>query len=100
MLDWIGLFCWDARLTLGLVREEVVDLAHGTIEGNDGESMIGGIEDQVLSHDSETNEAEITAGNARMLADVDAGKTCARVSTSTDVNIWGVSVLSFRQMKQ
>jgi alpha-D-ribose 1-methylphosphonate 5-triphosphate diphosphatase PhnM len=65
----------------------VVDLAHGTVESDDGETMIGGIEDQVLSHDSETNEAEITAGNGRMLADIDASKTCAKVSRRTHVNV-------------
>ena len=69
-----------SQLTLGLVLEEVVNLADGTVEGNNGESIIGSIEDQVLSHDSQADEAEIAAGNTRILADIDAGKTCAKVS--------------------
>lgn len=58
----------------------MVDLADGAVEGNDGESVVGSIEDQVLSHDSQADEAEIAAGNTRILADIDAGKTCAKVS--------------------
>jgi hypothetical protein len=68
------------QLTLGLVLEEVVDLADGAVEGHNGESVIGSVEDQVLSHDSQADEAEIAAGNTRILADIDAGKTCAKVS--------------------
>lgn len=67
-------------LTLGLVLEEVVDLADGTVEGHNGESVISSIEDQVLSHDSQADEAEIAAGNTRILADINASKTCAKVS--------------------
>lgn len=61
----------------------MVDLAHGAVVSNDGVSVIRSIEDDVLSHDSKTDEAEISAGNARMSADIDAGKTCAKVSTRT-----------------
>ena len=76
--------CWwgfhGPSLTLGLVLDEVVDLADGAVEGNNGESVIGSVEDQVLSHNSQADEAEIAAGNTRILADIDAGKTCAKVS--------------------
>lgn len=74
---------WGFRcpsLTLGLVLEEVVNLADGAVEGHNGESVISSVEDQVLSHDSQADEAEIAAGNTRILADIDAGKTCAKVS--------------------
>lgn len=72
-------FCCPS-LTLGLILKEVVNLADGAVEGNNGESVISSVEDQVLSHDSQADEAEIAAGNTRILADIDAGKTCAKVS--------------------
>lgn len=37
------------RLALGLVGKEVVDLGNGTVEGADGEAMVGHVEDQVLT---------------------------------------------------
>lgn len=70
-------------LTLGLVLEESVNLAHSAVESHNGESVVGSVEDQVLSHDSKADEAEISAGNTRILADVNAGKTCAKVSIRT-----------------
>lgn len=43
--------------------------------------MVGDIQDQVLTHDCQTNEAEITTGNdPRGSADIDAGQTGATVS--------------------
>lgn len=40
--------------------------------------MIGHIQDQVLAHDGQTDEAEISTGvNPRWSADIDAGKTGA-----------------------
>lgn len=82
-------------LTLGLVLEEVVDLADGTVEGHNGESVISSIEDQVLSHDSQADEAEIAAGNTRILADINASKTCAKVSKKNASQLFGIFVLIF-----
>lgn len=43
--------------------------------------MIGNIQEQVLTHDGQTDEAEITTGsNPRWSADIDAGQTGATVS--------------------
>ena len=43
--------------------------------------MVGNIHDQVLTHHGQTDETEVTTGiNPRWSADIDAGKTCARVS--------------------
>lgn len=67
-------------LTLGLVLEEVVNLADGTVEGNTVEAMVGSVEDQVLAHNGKTNEAEISSKGLRSLADINASKTCAKVS--------------------
>ena len=39
----------DDGLALGLVLEEAVDLGDGTVEGADGEAMVGHVEDQVLA---------------------------------------------------
>lgn len=69
-------------LTLSFILEEVVDLGNGTVESDNVESVVGSVEDQVLSHDSETDEAEISTRVARSLADIDASKTCAKVSKS------------------
>jgi hypothetical protein len=50
-------------LTLGLVCKEFVDLGNGTVEGDDIDTMVGSVEDQVLTHDSQANEAEISSGH-------------------------------------
>jgi hypothetical protein len=43
--------------------------------------MVGSIQDQVLAHDSQTDEAEITTGfSLRGWADMDAGQTRTKVS--------------------
>jgi hypothetical protein len=73
---------------LGFIREEVVDFCYGTVEGHDGESMIGHIEDQVLSHHGQADQSEITTRRSlRMLADVAAGKTSAKVSLVSEIPI-------------
>lgn len=67
--------------TFGLILQKPVHLLHRTIEGNNGEAMIGGIHDQILAHNGQTNKAKITTWNsARMSADIDAGETGATVS--------------------
>lgn len=48
-------------LTLGLICEEVVNLGDGSVECNDIETVIGGVEDQILAHDGQANEAEISS---------------------------------------
>lgn len=65
----------------------MVNLADSAVEGDDSVSVISSVHDQVLAHDSETDEAEISTGDTRILADVDAGKMCAKVSTRTMVNV-------------
>lgn len=67
-------------LTLGLIVEEAVDLGDGTVEGHNGETVISGVENQVLAHDSQTDEAEITTGFMARGADINAGKTRTEVS--------------------
>lgn len=47
-------------LALGLVLEEAVNLGDGTVEGNTLEAVVGGVEDQVLTHDGQTDEAELS----------------------------------------
>ena len=67
-------------LTLSLVLKEVVNLANSAVEGNTVEAVVGSVENQVLAHNGKTNEAEISTGDARSLADINASKTCAKVS--------------------
>jgi len=48
-------------LALGLVLQEAVDLGDGTVEGDDGEAVVSSVEDQVLTHDGQTDETEVSA---------------------------------------
>lgn len=48
--------------TFGLIREEVINLADSTVESNDGETVVGNVHDQVLAHDGQADEAEISTG--------------------------------------
>ena len=73
------LFC--VELTLGLVLQEAVNLGGGTVVSANGESVISDVQDQVLAHNGQTNEAEISTGSkVRRSADIDAGETGAIVS--------------------
>ena len=63
--------------------EKTVDLGNGTIERTDGEAMVGDIQDQILAHHGQTNEAKIRTGyRPRRSADIEAGETGAVVSTN------------------
>lgn len=43
--------------------------------------MVGNVQDQVLTHDGQTNKAEVSTGDdPRRSADIDAGQTGATVS--------------------
>lgn len=67
--------------TFSLIVQEAIDFGHGTVEGDDGELVVGNIHDQVLAHHGQTDETEVTTGiDPRWSADIDAGKTCAGVS--------------------
>lgn len=69
------------RRTLGLVFEETVDFGDGPVVGDDREAVVGGVQDQVLTHDSQTDQAEVTTGDGlRRSADIDAGQAGAEVS--------------------
>ena len=73
--------------TLCLIIQEAVNLGDGTIEANDGKAMVGGIEDKVLAHDSQANQAEISTGFIlRGSTDVDAGEPRTTVSIPLLVN--------------
>ena len=77
----MGVSAWR-RQTFCLIFHESIDLGHGTIESYNVELlMIGNIQEQVLTHDGQTDEAEITTGSdPRRSADIDAGQTGATVS--------------------
>lgn len=49
------------ELTLGLVGKESINLGDGTVESNDIEAVISSVQDQVLAHDSQADEAEISS---------------------------------------
>lgn len=68
-------------LTLGLIVEETVNLGGGTVESANGEAVVGSVQNQVLAHNGQTDEAEISTGNmTHRSADIDAGETGAIVS--------------------
>lgn len=68
-------------LTFGFIAQEAVDLSNGPVESADLEAVVRYIQNQVLAHDSQTNESEISAGRSpRGSADVNAGETAANVS--------------------
>lgn len=71
------------RHTFCLIFYKPIDLGHGTVESHDIEFlMIGNIQEKVLAHDGQTDEAEITTGSdPRKSADIDAGQTGATVSS-------------------
>lgn len=77
------------ELTLSLVLQETVNLGGGTVVGANGEAVVGNVQNQVLAHDGQTDEAEIsTRNNMRRSADIDAGETGAIVSDRCLVNSW------------
>ena len=69
--------------TLCLVTQKAIDLGDGSVEGNDGEAMVSSVQDQVLAHDSQANEAKISTGfRLRRSTDIDAGETRTTVSVT------------------
>lgn len=88
-------------LTLGLIVEETVDLGGGTVVGADSVAVIRSVEDQVLTHDRQTDQTEISTGQrTRRSADIDAGEagagvsfafSCQQLATSKDGEAWGPS---------
>ncbi len=67
--------------TFGFIFQETVDLGDCPVEDHDGKIMVGNVQNQILTHYGQTNEAEVTTGNdPRGSADIDAGQTGATVS--------------------
>lgn len=68
--------------TFCLIVHKSIDLGHGAVESHDIEFlMIGNIQEKVLAHNGQTDEAEVTTGSdPRKSADIDAGQTGATVS--------------------
>ena len=50
----------DDLRALGLVGDEVVDLGDGAVEDGDLEAVVVHVEDEVLAHDGQADEADIT----------------------------------------
>ena len=72
---------FSATLTLGLIVKETVDLGGGTVVGANSVTLVGGVKDQILAHDGQTDQTEISTGQrTRWSADIDAGETSAFVS--------------------
>jgi len=77
--------CAEHRNLLGqtfrLIIQEVIDLGYRPIEGYHCEAMVRSVQNKILAHDGQTDEAKVTTGICpRMSADVDASKTGATVS--------------------
>jgi hypothetical protein len=67
-------------LTFGFVFEKAIDFRDSAVEHHRGETVVRSIENQVLSHDGEADETEITTRLTVRRADIDAGKTRTKVS--------------------
>lgn len=50
-------------LALGLIVKEVVDLGYCTVERAHSEAMVGGVQDQVLTHNRQADQAEISSAS-------------------------------------
>ena len=70
----------EPLLALGLILDETVDLGDGSVESNNGETMVGGVQDQVLAHDRKANKTEITTGFGLRRADLEASQSRTAVS--------------------
>lgn len=67
--------------TLSFIGKETVDLRNGSVEGDDGETVIGRVHDEVLAHDGQANEAEVTTrSRSSRSADINASETATKVS--------------------
>ena len=67
--------------TLCLIFKEAVDLGDCSVESDDLETVIRGVHDQVLAHDGQADEAEISAiSHAFGFAGAVAGEANATVS--------------------
>ncbi len=66
--------------TLRLICEEAVDLGDSSVERNNGETMVGHVQDQILAHDRKANETEITTGFGLRRADLEASQSRTKVS--------------------
>lgn len=79
-------------LTLGLIGEEAVDLGGRAVVSADSETVISNVEDQVLAHNGQTDEAEIsTRSRMRRSADINAGETGTIVSDRVLMSIAGIN---------
>ena len=45
---------------LGFVGEEVVHLLDGAVEGHDGEAVVVHVQNQILAHDGQTDECDVS----------------------------------------
>ena len=64
--------------TFGFIFKEAVDLGDGSVEGNDSKVVISSVQDEILTHDGQADEAEISTGlRPRRQAGTEASQTCA-----------------------
>lgn len=71
----------NSLLTLCFIGKETVDLGNGSVEGHDSETVVCRVHDEVLAHDGQANEAEVTTrSRSSRSADIDASETATKVS--------------------
>ena len=49
----------DDALALGLVLQKVVHFGRGAVVGAHDEAVVGHVQDQILTHDGQTNQTDI-----------------------------------------
>ena len=67
-------------LTFRLVLEEAIDLGDSPIEDDHRETVVGSIQYQVLTHDGQPDQTEVTTRLTVRRADIDAGQSRTEVS--------------------
>ena len=73
--------------TFRLVLYESTDFLNRSVESDDSETVISGVEDQILTHDGQTDETKVSTGNClRSQTSSDAGQ--ARTTLAEDPVNW------------
>jgi hypothetical protein len=78
----------DDGFSLCFICNETIDFGDGSVEGNYGEAMVGHVEDEVLTHDGQANEAKISPGEQLLALGTQNASFIHLLSTTP----WGGSI--------
>ena len=75
--------------------EKVIDLGDGAIEGDDGKTVVVHIEDQVLAHDGQPNQGDVSCWFHVVICCCLKDSTIQRISSSAS-KMWGPALVQLR----